>query len=384
MLPGEAQKIDRILSTFAQCYWEDNAGDHVKCPFRHQDTVYLLSYAIIMLNTDLHKANGAHSSNVSATSSTQTRSLSRKRQPKRMSTQDFITNLRGTDADDLCKDYLTSIYESIERNPIKFLSIQKTHAPKPNKDQNNQNSVLSYSSSICFSSDRSYSTSSTNSVRLLTKSIKPSLELLRGLADQKHIFYSSHDDDSLHSKEFLKLIVQSVWHHFYGIVNGTLDAVQLDPQGVFACLQILQNTICITIILGMKTEKKAFINQLARIKFLMERGLEDGASRVYSRSVKEANFVVGDEFKHERWYEQMEKLCTSTNPMDAVRTVVRAIEQLKHAMPIDGTVNVAMKKVTDLIRNGGILLNNPTRSFVYDGALTKKSSRSGRSTVYRK
>ena len=290
ILPGEAQRIDRILSTFAQCYWEDNAGDHIKCPFRHQDTVYLLSYAIIMLNTDLHKANGL--SQVS-TASSQSRSLSRKRAPRRMSTQDFISNLRGTDSEDLCKDYLTKIYESVERNPIKFLTKKIA--------KSNQNSTSSYASSTCFSSIQSSSNSSASSVKVLTKSIKPSLELLRGLADQKHLFYSLQDDDSLHTQDFLKLIVHSVWHYFYGIVNGTLDAVQLDPQGVFACLEILQNTICITIILGMETEKKAFIQQLARIKFLMERGLEDGASRVYSRSVIEANFVVGDEFKHEKW-----------------------------------------------------------------------------------
>ena len=80
----------------------------------------------------------------------------------------------------------------------------------------------------------------------------------------------------------------------------------------------------------------------------------------------------------------MEKLCTSTNRKDAMHIVVCTVEQLKQAIPIDGNINVAMKKITDVIRNGAILLNNPTRSFVYDGDLIKKSSRSGRSTLYRK
>jgi hypothetical protein len=44
-----------ILFSFSQCYWEDNACDHANCPFLDQDTVFLLSFAIIMLNTDLHK-----------------------------------------------------------------------------------------------------------------------------------------------------------------------------------------------------------------------------------------------------------------------------------------------------------------------------------------
>ncbi|KAL7550350.1 hypothetical protein ACHAWF_013593 [Thalassiosira exigua] len=46
-LPGEAQKIDRIISTFSQCYWEDNAGDLQKCPFQDQDMVFLVSFAIM-------------------------------------------------------------------------------------------------------------------------------------------------------------------------------------------------------------------------------------------------------------------------------------------------------------------------------------------------
>ena len=37
-LPGEAQRIDRIISTFSQCFWKDNAGDHTHCPIYHQDT----------------------------------------------------------------------------------------------------------------------------------------------------------------------------------------------------------------------------------------------------------------------------------------------------------------------------------------------------------
>ena len=37
-------------------YWADNA-EMPCCPFKTPDTVHLLSYATIMLNTDLHRAN---------------------------------------------------------------------------------------------------------------------------------------------------------------------------------------------------------------------------------------------------------------------------------------------------------------------------------------
>ena len=52
MLPGEAQKISRILENFASVYYAcSKATDGVVAD---SDSVYVLSYSIIMLNTDLH------------------------------------------------------------------------------------------------------------------------------------------------------------------------------------------------------------------------------------------------------------------------------------------------------------------------------------------
>ena len=50
-LPGEAQKIDRIMEKFASRYCESNAQ---QCIFASPDTAYVLAYSIIMLTTDLH------------------------------------------------------------------------------------------------------------------------------------------------------------------------------------------------------------------------------------------------------------------------------------------------------------------------------------------
>ncbi|KAG6582539.1 Brefeldin A-inhibited guanine nucleotide-exchange protein 5, partial [Cucurbita argyrosperma subsp. sororia] len=48
-LPGEAQKIDRIMEKFAERYCADNPG-----LFKNADTAYVLAYAVIMLITDAH------------------------------------------------------------------------------------------------------------------------------------------------------------------------------------------------------------------------------------------------------------------------------------------------------------------------------------------
>ncbi|XP_023237066.1 brefeldin A-inhibited guanine nucleotide-exchange protein 1-like [Centruroides sculpturatus] len=50
-LPGEAQKIDRLMEKFAARYCETNPNNGL---FASADTAYVLAYSIIMLTTDLH------------------------------------------------------------------------------------------------------------------------------------------------------------------------------------------------------------------------------------------------------------------------------------------------------------------------------------------
>ena len=48
-LAGESQKIDRIMERFAERYCKDNPD-----VFKTADGAYVLSFALIMLNTDAH------------------------------------------------------------------------------------------------------------------------------------------------------------------------------------------------------------------------------------------------------------------------------------------------------------------------------------------
>lgn len=52
-LPGEAQKIDRIMEKFAGRYVENNKQLDI---FASADAAYVLAYSIIMLTTDLHSS----------------------------------------------------------------------------------------------------------------------------------------------------------------------------------------------------------------------------------------------------------------------------------------------------------------------------------------
>ena len=48
-LPGEAQKIDRLMEKFAERYVNCNTD-----AFKSADVAYVLAYSVIMLNTDAH------------------------------------------------------------------------------------------------------------------------------------------------------------------------------------------------------------------------------------------------------------------------------------------------------------------------------------------
>ncbi|CAI5506308.1 unnamed protein product [Closterium sp. Naga37s-1] len=93
-LPGEAQKIDRIMEKFAEKYCKDNPG-----VFKTADSAYVLAYAVIMLNTD------AHNPVVTA----------------KMTKADFVrinSSLEGEES--ASKELLEAIYDSIVSEEIKL------------------------------------------------------------------------------------------------------------------------------------------------------------------------------------------------------------------------------------------------------------------------
>ncbi|XP_072040455.1 cytohesin-1-like isoform X2 [Amphiura filiformis] len=93
-LPGEAQKIDRMMECFAKRYCETNPG-----VFESTDTCYVLSFAIIMLNTSLHNPSVRD----------------------KPSLERFIQMNRGiNEGRDLPEELLKSLYDSIKKEPFKI------------------------------------------------------------------------------------------------------------------------------------------------------------------------------------------------------------------------------------------------------------------------
>ena len=95
-LPGEAQKIDRIMEKFAHRYYEENQHHNI---FPTEDQAYLLAFSLIMLNTDLHNPSIKH----------------------KMTVEQFVKNNTDTGLEnDLSPEFLSKMYFCIRDNEIKM------------------------------------------------------------------------------------------------------------------------------------------------------------------------------------------------------------------------------------------------------------------------
>ncbi|KAF2071316.1 hypothetical protein CYY_007366 [Polysphondylium violaceum] len=93
-LPGEAQKIDRIMESFAMKYHKDNPQI-----FSDPDSAYLLAFSLILLNTDAH--NPAIKN--------------------KMTKKSFVQNNTGFKGKkDLPIEYLEKLYDRIINNELKM------------------------------------------------------------------------------------------------------------------------------------------------------------------------------------------------------------------------------------------------------------------------
>jgi len=94
-LPGESALIERIVTVFSEKYCGKSTPEGIA----GSEAIYILSYAIIMLNTDQHNPT--------------------LKKQKRMTYPDFAKNLRGVNGgEDFAPEYLQVIFDSIKTNEI--------------------------------------------------------------------------------------------------------------------------------------------------------------------------------------------------------------------------------------------------------------------------
>ncbi|KAI4373850.1 hypothetical protein MLD38_011920 [Melastoma candidum] len=103
-LPGESQKIQRVLEAFSERYYEQSPQI-----LANKDAALLLSYSLILLNTDQHNVQVK----------------------KKMTEEDFIRNNRHINGgSDLPREFLSELYHSICKNEIRTIPDQGAGLPE--------------------------------------------------------------------------------------------------------------------------------------------------------------------------------------------------------------------------------------------------------------
>ncbi|XP_053675895.1 brefeldin A-inhibited guanine nucleotide-exchange protein 1 [Anopheles nili] len=217
-LPGEAQKIDRLMEKFASRYCDCNPNNTL---FASADTVYVLAFSVIMLTTDLHSPQVKH----------------------KMTKEQYIKMNRGiSDNKDLPEEYLSQIYDEIAGHEIKM---KNTVANKPAGKQiivNEKKRKLLWNLEM-----ESLSTTAKN----LMESVS---HVKASFTSAKHL-------------EHVRPMFKMAWTSFLAAFSVGLQDCD-DPEIASLCLDGIRCAVRIACIFHMSLERDAYVQALARFTLL--------------------------------------------------------------------------------------------------------------------
>ncbi|CAI0471294.1 unnamed protein product [Linum tenue] len=228
-LPGEAQKIDRIMEKFAERYCKCNPNS-----FTSADTAYVLAYSVIMLNTD------AHNNMVK----------------DKMSKADFIRNNRGIDdGKDLAEEFLSTLYDHIVKNEIKM----NADSVPQTKQANSLNKLLGFDGIINLVTWKQAEEKPLGANGLLIRHIQ---EQFRAKSAKSESVYHVVTDAAI-----LRFMVEVCWGPMLAAFSMTLGQSD-DKLATSQCLQGFRYAVHVTAVMGMQTQRDAFVTSLAKFTYL--------------------------------------------------------------------------------------------------------------------
>lgn len=215
-LPGEAQKIDRLMEKFASRYCECNPNNGL---FTSADTAYILGFSIIMLTTDLHSPQVKN----------------------KMTKEQYIKlNRRISDNEDLPEEYLSKIYDEIAGNEIKM----KSNPNRPGKQ--------------VISSEKKRRLLWNMEMEVISTAAKNLMESVSHVqapfTTAKHL-------------EHVRPMFKMAWTPFLAAFSVGLQDCD-DPEIASLCLDGIRCAIRIACIFHMTLERDAYVQALARFTLL--------------------------------------------------------------------------------------------------------------------
>lgn len=242
-LPGESQKIDRLMEKFAERYYLQNTNE-----FASADMAFILAFSTIMLQTNLH--NPAI------------------KEEKRMTKPQWIKQNTGITSDgELREELLIEIYDRIAAEPISLSSDEDKRAKKGDAN----------AFTFQAASDESRRIDAFNDERKEMMRTGQSLIKKRN-ASQGGLFIRTSNDGT--SETFVKPMFELAWapiigalsHVFEGIGNNTSSEKQVEPEDetvlLTACLTAFRYGIRLAGRLDFGIGRSTYINALSKFTAL--------------------------------------------------------------------------------------------------------------------
>ena len=228
-LPGESQKIDRLMEKFAERYHKLNPT-----VYKSADTAYVLAFSVIMLNTDAHNPQVKN----------------------KMTKEGFIRNNRGIDdGQDLPKEILEDLYDRIVNNEIKMKApVDAALSTTEKKDKSNLSHRLGMDVLFSLMSGK-------REEELLQIDTSELIDQVRARAATTKGFLVVSEAGC--AKPMLEVISNP-------ILSVLCKAFE-DSESVSVvsnCLEGFRRAINLTTLLGMHETRSTFITPLSRLTFL--------------------------------------------------------------------------------------------------------------------
>jgi brefeldin A-inhibited guanine nucleotide-exchange protein len=306
-LPGEAQKIDRIMEKFAERFTSLNPK-----VFTSSDTAFILAFSVIMLQTDLHNPSI--------------------KEEKKMTVESFLSNNRGIgeNGSDLPEDFLRGIYGRIKERPF---SLKEDDAAREKGAQKQifDTSVF-FERATLFGGPTSAEERKRENFKKERDEMMAATEQLIRRRPEKTSKSSQERDSSFTENiapaEVVKPMFDVTWGPMIGILSQVLECAD-DERSVAVCLNGFVFAVRLASHGSMSLARDTFVSSLAKFTYLgsikeMQRKNVESIRTLLSIA------VVDGEFLGESWgpvlqcISQLARLRLSASGLDSDESFLMA------------------------------------------------------------
>ena len=268
-LPGEAQKIDRIMEKFAERYYLQNTDE-----FASADMAFILAFSTIMLQTNLHN--------------------SAIKQDKKMTKEQFLKQNTGITSDgELSHELLKGIYDRIQMEPI---SMTDDKAAQTKKDEDTKQAAGTFSGFQVSEESRRMDAFNDERKEMMRKG----QSLFKKKNSSKNsLFVKSGAFSS--DEAYVRPMFEACWAPIMAALSYIFEG-ENDPATIELTLQGFECATRLACRLDFPIVRAAYVNILAKCTAL-DRLREIQSKNAESVKVLMSIATTEREFLEESWYE---------------------------------------------------------------------------------